>query len=592
MRGEKIRLHRYGSVGSGFFCKHFLKGGRKMKKLSKILIVVLFISNIAEADVAFWYDFGTLSDHANTPRDIDSRIENAGTYEISTDDYIWNFYGDSDPYMTVENWQNDAYFEFNFTIKPDYEFSIENIDLDHQSPENIPPGEYGPNEFDICYSVDGENFISISDGWSPLIRVISVDDWQLCTTSTNTDFLTGTVYIRIYARGADNGSWSHDNIYLNGSFRLLFPDIESPNGGEELIAGSQEVITWSSGIVDDIAIEYSSNNGATWQTINPNTPNDGWEEWTVPQVMSDQCLIRISDATAPEVYDTSDDVFTIFECQLESPADLNDDCIVNLGDFVILAQEWLLNGNPFDEGYTELLPIMWVYIDDPGIPDHEGFTGEMSKYETTNAQYCRFLNAALASGDITVSVNDAIGSSGSNGGIDYVDELYYDGDGLGQTYDGAINGGAARINYSGGVFSVDTGFEDHPVTYVSWYGAMAFCNYYGYRLPTQWEWQAAADYDGSFNYGCGTSINNSIANYYGSIHPDGTTVAGYFGVFGYGMCDMAGNVWEWTDSIYADYYRVIRGGSWNSYDSSCTVSSVLNRTPVSIYYYIGFRVCR
>jgi hypothetical protein len=368
--------------------------------------------------------------------------------------------------------------------------------------------------------------------------------------------------------------------------------LESPNGGEELIAGSQEVITWSSGIVDNIAIEYSSNNGATWQMINPNTPSDGQEEWTVPQVMSDQCLIRISDAIDPNVYDVSDDVFTIFECQLESLVDLNNDCKVNLGDFAIFAQEWLRNGNPFDEGYTEPLPIMWVYIDDPGIPDHEGFTGEMSTYETTNAQYCQFLNAALASGDITVNGNDAIGSNGSNSGIDYVDELYYDGDGLGQTSDGAINGGAARIYYSEGIFSVDSGFEDHPVTYVTWFGAMAFCNYYGFRLPTEWEWQAVADYDGTFTYGCGTSINNDIANYSGSIHPDGTTLAGYFGAYGYGMCDMAGNVWEWTSTFFTEYYRVIRGGAWNNESSRCTVSSAFNRSPDDTYYYIGFRVCR
>jgi formylglycine-generating enzyme required for sulfatase activity len=81
------------------------------------------------------------------------------------------------------------------------------------------------------------------------------------------------------------------------------------------------------------------------------------------------------------------------------------------------------------------------------------------------------------------------------------------------------------------------------------HGATAFCNYYGYRLPTEWEWQAVADYDGSFTHGCGTSINNSIANYYYSTHPNGTTIVGAFGAYGYGMCDMAGNVLEWTSTV-------------------------------------------
>lgn len=105
-----------------------------------------------------------------------------------------------------------------------------------------------------------------------------------------------------------------------------------------------------------------------------------------------------------------------------------------------------------------------------------GFTGQMSKYEITNAQYSEFLNSALASGDIT---NGAIGANGSNSGADFAGDLYYNLDGPGGTLYGATNGGAARINYSGGVFSVDSGFEDHPVTHVSWYGATAFSDYYG-----------------------------------------------------------------------------------------------------------------
>jgi len=225
--------------------------------------------------------------------------------------------------------------------------------------------------------------------------------------------------------------------------------------------------------------------------------------------------------------------------------------------------------------------MVWVSINDPG------FNGQMSKYETTNAQYCEFLTAAKASGDITVSGNDVISA--------YDGQLYYDGDGPGDTENGATNGGAARINYSGGVFSVDSGFENHPVTYVSWYGATAFCNYYGYRLPTEWEWQAVADYDGSFNYGSGESISNTMANYAGSTHPDGTTAVGAFGMYGYGLADLSGNVWEWTSSVLSTPrygWCVVCGGCWNGPESICTVWNAGDYHPSFTFSYLGFRVAQ
>ncbi len=117
----------------------------------------------------------------------------------------------------------------------------------------------------------------------------------------------------------------------------------------------------------------------------------------------------------------------------------------------------------------------------------------MSKYEITNAQYHHFLNSALNSGDILVSRNTVVGANGANRAGDFISQIYYNLSGSGQTKDGATNGGASGINYIRGVFAVDSGFENHYVTYVSWYGPTAFCNYYGWRLPTEWEWQAVVD---------------------------------------------------------------------------------------------------
>ncbi len=220
----------------------------------------------------------------------------------------------------------------------------------------------------------------------------------------------------------------------------------------------------------------------------------------------------------------------------------------------------------------------------------------MSKYETTNAQYCQFLNEALASGDITIGVDDIVyGADGSNGGTDFVGEIYFD------TYEADLS---SQITFDGSTFSVRirdaNDMSNHPVVMVSWYGATAFCNYYGFRLPTEWEWQAVADYDGSYTYGCGTTIDFSKANYFNGdyANPLGLTSYPYtspvdhYLSYGYGMNDMAGNVWEWTSTVGGGCFRIACGGSWNYYNFYCTVSGSYPGSPDYSSSHVGFRVCR
>ncbi len=285
--------------------------------------------------------------------------------------------------------------------------------------------------------------------------------------------------------------------------------------------------------------------------------------------------------------------------------DLNADGKVDMHDFAFFSSRWM------EERTTPEGPegMVWVYIDDSGAGmtddygnpiSHGGFTGEMSKYETTNAQYCHFLNAALASGDITVGADNIVyGANGSNGGADFVGEIYL------HTYS-AIS--TSQITYDGSTFSVrsrkdiydnDIDVSNHPVVQVSSYGATAFCNYYGYRLPTEWEWQAVADHHGEFTYGGGTMIDFSKANYnnanplYLSSYPY-TSPVDYFDSYGYGMNDMTGNVHEWTSSLWdpQNSSRVVRGGGWVSIHGYCTVSSRGSGNPGGTLSTIGFRVCR
>jgi len=242
----------------------------------------------------------------------------------------------------------------------------------------------------------------------------------------------------------------------------------------------------------------------------------------------------------------------------------------------------------------------------------DGF--QMSKYETTNAQYAQFLNAAMADGLIQVYLGAVVYASSDNNRT----QPYCD-------VDASIR--YCQIEYTQGRFTVRTrdgkSMANHPVVYVGWYGAKAFCDYYGYRLPTEAEWEYAARggyHNPYYQYPWGSNtIDCSKANYWNgssSCNPLNltrypyTSPVGYYGPQGaYGLCDMSGNVSEWCQDWYGlGYYsvspagnptgpdtggpRVLRGGSWHISEPFCRVAARSWRSPSSGEQAIGFRVCR
>jgi len=72
--------------------------------------------------------------------------------------------------------------------------------------------------------------------------------------------------------------------------------ITAPNGGETLNVGSSSNITWTTtGTVSNVKLEYSSNNGSTWNTIIASTTNTGTYSWTVVDAISSSCLVKLTD---------------------------------------------------------------------------------------------------------------------------------------------------------------------------------------------------------------------------------------------------------------------------------------------------------
>ena len=101
--------------------------------------------------------------------------------------------------------------------------------------------------------------------------------------------------------------------------------------------------------------------------------------------------------------------------------------------------------------------------------------------------------------------------------------------------------------------------QDHPVTCVSWHDALAFCKWAGVRLPTEAEWEKAARGTEGRIWPWGNREPNSGVCNFNMTVGDTTPVGRYpDGKSPYGLLDVAGNVWEWTSSLWGKDARQTR----------------------------------
>ncbi|MGH8196335.1 MAG: formylglycine-generating enzyme family protein [Woeseiaceae bacterium] len=110
------------------------------------------------------------------------------------------------------------------------------------------------------------------------------------------------------------------------------------------------------------------------------------------------------------------------------------------------------------------------------------------------------------------------------------------------------------------------GWENKPVTWVSIEDARAYAAWAGKRLPHEWEWQYAAQGADGRLYPWGSDWNNGAvpaANKGRSLSPPADVDAHRDGASPFGVMDLVGNVWQWTDEYFDEHTRaaVLRGGS-------------------------------
>lgn len=385
-------------------------------------------------------------------------------------------------------------------------------------------------------------------------------------------------------------------------------------------------------------------------TVTVQASNNAGSTWTVP-------IIAVSGAVGAGITPGVNKLI-IWNCAADLPGAFGsqyrvrviaDDGQSSAPPGMVLIPAGTFNmGDTFNELSIDELPVHSVYIS----------AFYMDRYEVTNQQYADALNWAWAQGNLINVTSGVVYRLGGTSVI-YCDtttsssgsRITWNGTTFG-VVSGKANHPMARVSWYGSAAYANwrSGMQGRTPCYDTGTWACSFAAN-GYRLPTEAEWEKAARGGASgrrFPWSDQDTIQHARANYYSwssfaydtsptrEYHPlwgvgstPYTSPVGFFtgalqqktdwnwpgsatsyqtanGANGYGLYDMAGNVWEWCNDWYQSKYyltspgtdprgptsgtsRVLRGGGWFNYAFHCRVAERHDNTPGYRSVTHGFR---